>query len=230
MEIIKKMEKMEYNLPEKIEKRSFELILEELNEKHAGAFSRVAPELAPLLLRVIHSTADFSWVETIRASGGAVRDAVAALRAGASIVTDTKMAAAGIDKERLFRSGGGKTFCFIADDDVAALAKQNGTTRAVAAVEKAAGIFDGKTAPVFAVGNAPTALFRLCELAENGKLKPALVIGVPVGFVNVVESKERLLQSGLPYITAPGRKGGSTVAAAICNSLLRLADGPDESD
>lgn len=182
------------------------------------------PENAAVVRRVIHTTADFEYAETLRFTPKAVERGTAALRGGAPIVTDTNMARAGVSQPALARLGG-QVHCFMADGEVAAAARAAGTTRAVAAMEKAAREYPGA---VLAVGNAPTALFKLCELLEAG-LRPALVIGVPVGFVNVVESKERLLDACLrwdvPAIVAMGRKGGSTVAAAVCNALLYTAAG-----
>ncbi len=200
-----------YMKPEEIEKRSFEIIQSELTRP-------LDPALAPVILRVIHTTADFEYVDTLSFSEGVIERAVAALRQGVSIVSDTNMVKAGIDKTRL-KMYGGEVHCFIRDEDVAYAARKNDTTRALAAVDKAAAMDQPL---IFAVGNAPTALLRICELSEAGRLSPALVIGVPVGFVNVVESKEALIRSGIPYITARGRKGGSNVAAAICNALLRI--------
>ena len=144
-----------------------------------------------------------------------------ALKAGAVIVTDTNMGLSGINKKRLSALGG-EAFCFMADEDVALQAKEQGTTRAVASMEKAARLYGLQGRPlIFAVGNAPTALVRIYELIEEGLAAPALVIGVPVGFVNVVQSKELILTlEDTPYIVARGRKGGSNVAAAICNALL----------
>jgi precorrin-8X/cobalt-precorrin-8 methylmutase len=207
-----------------IEKRSFEIITSELETSFADAFKRFDKALLPVLLRMIHTTADFSWIETLRVSEGALAGATQALRAGATIVTDTKMAEAGIDKKRL-SAFCGKVVSFMADADVAENAKLNGTTRAAASMEKAAALCQESGAPfIFAIGNAPTALMRLCALhSETCAFKPSLVIGMPVGFVNVIESKEMLLASGLPCISAPGRKGGSAVAAAVCNALLRIA-------
>jgi precorrin-8X/cobalt-precorrin-8 methylmutase len=206
----------QYHRPEEIEARSFEIIRSELG----GDMPPLDPLLSAVLIRIIHTTADFSHALNLRASPGAAALAVRALRGGASIVTDTQMAKAGIDKKRLAKFGG-QIYCFIGDSDVADAAKQNGTTRSLAAMNKAAGL----GAPlIFAVGNAPTALKQICDLGARGALSPALVIGVPVGFVNVTESKELLMAGSLPYITVQGRKGGSAVAAAICNALLRLAE------
>ena len=202
----------DYIRPEDIEARSFEIIKSELPHP-------LDPAMAPVVMRVIHTTADFSYVDTMAFSPGAVDAAVEALRGGVSIVSDTNMVKAGVDKTRL-TAFCGEALCFMADEDVAAIARANGTTRALAAVDKAAAM---DKPFIFAIGNAPTALLRICELHAAGKLSPALVIGVPVGFVNVVEAKEMLMQSGIPYIVARGRRGGSNVAAAICNALLRLA-------
>ena len=143
-----------------------------------------------------------------------------AIRSGASIVTDTQMGRAGINKRSLAKYGG-QVYCFMSDEDVAAEAKKNGTTRAVASIDKAAAMDQPL---IFAIGNAPTALIRIYELVKEGKLSPALVIGVPVGFVNVVQSKELIMETEVPYIVARGRKGGSNVAAAICNALLYMID------
>ena len=203
---------IEYVKPDEIEQRSFEIITSEL--PHA-----IDPALAPVILRVIHTTADLEYADTLAFSEGAAQAAVAALRRGTPIVSDTNMVKAGVDKKRL-HAFGSEIFCFMGDADVAEKAKQEGSTRARAAMEKAAGL--GRPL-IFAIGNAPTALIRICELKEAGECEPDLVIGVPVGFVNVVEAKEMLMRSGIPYITARGRKGGSNVAAAICNALLRMS-------
>jgi precorrin-8X/cobalt-precorrin-8 methylmutase len=210
-----------YTDPQGIEARSFEIIRAEL-----GSALPTDPSLAAVVIRVIHTTADFGFAKTLRCSPGALPAVVAALRKGAVIVTDTKMAEAGIDKTRLSKWGG-SVRCFISDSDVAEAAKRSNTTRAVAAVDKAAAFDHGKAPLILAVGNAPTALFRIGELIKAGTLSPAFVIGVPVGFVNVVESKEALIAAPVPFITFTGRKGGSTVAAAICNALLRLAEQND---
>ncbi|MCL2409849.1 MAG: precorrin-8X methylmutase [Oscillospiraceae bacterium] len=195
--------------PEDIEKKSFEIIESELT-------SPLDPKLAPIIKRVIHTTADFDYETSMAFSEAAVDSAREAIRNGAVIVTDTNMARAGISAKSLARFGG-QVLCYIADSDVAETAKANGTTRARAAVDKAREL-NGPL--IFAVGNAPTALIRICELIESGALAPALVIGAPVGFVNVVESKEMLMRLNVPYIVTRGRKGGSNVAAAICNALI----------
>ena len=207
---------MEQMKPMDIEKRSFAIITELLGDR------RLDPENELVIKRVIHTTADFDYVDNLAFSGHAVQKAIAALRAGCDIVTDTQMAKAGINKT-ILASLGGEVHCFMSDADVAAEAKERGVTRAFVSMERAAAL---PKPCIFAIGNAPTALLAIAEEIETG-LRPALVIGVPVGFVNVVESKERLLavceRYGVPAIVAMGRKGGSTVAAAICNALLYSA-------
>ena len=146
--------------------------------------------------------------------------AIEAIKNGACIVTDTQMAKSGINKRALARCGG-EVFCFMSDEDVAAAARENGTTRATASMDKAAAL-DRKL--IFAIGNAPTALVRLYELISEGRISPELIIGVPVGFVNVVQSKELIMETDTPYIVAKGRKGGSNIAACICNALLYMID------
>ncbi|MCM1191081.1 MAG: precorrin-8X methylmutase [Butyrivibrio sp.] len=197
-------------LPEDIERRSFEIITEELGDV------ALDPVQAPIIKRVIHTTADFDYLNTLCFSEAGVEKLQEALRRGASIVTDTQMAKAGINKKVLEKYGG-RVYCFMGDEDVARSAAENGTTRAVAGMDKAAGLSEKL---IFAVGNAPTALIRLYELIEQGKISPEGIIGVPVGFVNVEAAKELIMQCKLPYIVARGRKGGSNVAAAVCNALL----------
>ena len=196
--------------PMEIEARSFEIITERLGENQPD------PETAPVVKRVIHTTADFEYRENLVFSEHAVRQGIEALRQGCHIVTDTHMAMAGINKTVLGRLGG-EVHCFMSDPDVAEEAKRRGITRAAVSMERAAAL--GKPC-IFAIGNAPTALIALKELMDAGKVRPALIIGVPVGFVNVVESKEQILGCDVPYIVARGRKGGSNVAAAICNAML----------
>ena len=199
--------------PADIEARSMELIAQELGE-------RVFPaDQLPVVKRVIHTTADFEYADNLVFSPGAVEKGIAAMKAGCTIVTDTQMAFSGVNK-RVLEKFGGRAMCFMSDPDVAAEARERGETRATVSMERAAAL-DGPL--VLAIGNAPTALVRACQLMDEGKMKPALVIGVPVGFVNVVESKELLLTMDVPYIVARGRKGGSNVAAAICNALLYQA-------
>lgn len=205
---------IEYVKPDEIESRSFEIIKSEL--KHP-----LDPKLEPVIMRVIHTSADFEYADTLMFSDGVIDIALDALKSGVSIVSDTNMVKAGVDKTRLNMLGCDIN-CFVGDDDIKEAAKQNAVTRARASVDKAAAL--GKPI-IYAVGNAPTALLRICELKEENRFSPVMVIGVPVGFVNVVESKEILMRSGIPYIAARGRKGGSNVAAAICNALLRMATG-----
>lgn len=209
-----KME-IENVLPTEIEKRSFEIITEELQKEGI-----VLPEKeAPIIKRCIHTSADFDYARNLIFSEDSIEQALEAIRNGASIVTDTQMGRSGINKKKLGRYGG-QVYCFMSDDDVAERAKQNGTTRAVASMEKACELNEKL---IFAIGNAPTALIRLYELIREGKIRPELVIGVPVGFVNVVQSKEMILTlEHTPYIVAKGRKGGSNIAACICNALLYM--------
>ena len=196
--------------PMDIEKRSMEIISETLG-------SRVLdPENEAVIKRVIHSTADFDFADTLTFSEHAVTKGIEALRSGCDIVTDTQMAKAGINK-RILASLGGEVHCFMSDPDVAEEAKARGITRAAVSMEKAAKL---AKPCIYAIGNAPTALFALRELIDSGQLNAALIIAVPVGFVNVVESKELIIASSVPYIAARGRKGGSPVAAAICNAML----------
>jgi precorrin-8X/cobalt-precorrin-8 methylmutase len=198
--------------PEDIEKRSMEIITSELN-------GRTWPEPQfSIVKRCIHTSADFDYADNLRFSKDAEMIGVNALRNGAHIVTDTKMAAAGINKNKLAEYGG-EVHCFISDDDVVKQAKERGCTRATICMEKGAEI--AKDHPViFAIGNAPTALVRLAEMIDSGELKPTLIIGAPVGFVNVVESKELIMERDVPYIIPVGRKGGSNIAATICNAMM----------
>lgn len=206
------MQGIEYVLPSEIEKRSFAIIKQELKEQNL-----VIPENeAPVTMRVIHTTADFSYADTMRYSENAIEKARALIRNGADIVTDTNMAKAGINKKRL-ATFGGEVHCFMAEEDVAAEAKQRQVTRAVVSMERAAKL---NKPVIFALGNAPTALICLHEMMEKQKFIPEFIIGVPVGFVNVVAAKELFLQGPVPYIINEGRKGGSNVAAAIVNALL----------
>lgn len=203
-------------LPSEIEGRSFQLIAEEL--KSMG--KTLKEEEAPVIMRAIHTTADFDYADNLVFSPSAVRAGREALRQGAVIITDTNMAWSGINKKRLSALGG-EARCFMADEDVAARAAADGTTRAVASMEKAAAVCGLGLPCIFAIGNAPTALIRLYELVKEGRISPALIIGAPVGFVNVIQSKELILTlENTPYIVARGRKGGSNVAASICNALL----------
>ena len=234
------LNELEQVLPADIEKRSFEIITEELGDKE------LIPGTEPVVKRCIHTSADFDYADNLVFSDHVIERALTALRNGASIVTDTQMAKAGINKKRLAQYGG-EVHCFMSDEDVAQTAKRNSTTRAAACMDKAAAMWrdrdrrekdtDGgreenekneengsrENGLIFAIGNAPTALVRLYELINEGKLKPELIIAAPVGFVNVVQSKELILTlEDIPYIVARGRKGGSNIAACICNSLLYM--------
>jgi precorrin-8X/cobalt-precorrin-8 methylmutase len=196
--------------PMDIEKRSFEIITELLGDR------KLEPENELVIKRVIHTTADFDYADNLAFSSGAVAKGIEALKNGCHIVTDTTMALSGINKTILGKLGG-QVHCYIADPDVAEEAKARGITRSTVSMEKAAKL---DKPCIFAIGNAPTALIALHDLMAAGKLKPALIIGVPVGFVNVVESKGLIMSDDVPYIVGKGRKGGSNVAAAICNAML----------
>ena len=196
--------------PTEIEKRSMEIITQELN-------GRTWPEPQfSIVKRCIHTSADFDYADNLCFSENAAMLGVEALRKGAVIVTDTKMAWSGINKKKLAEYGG-EAYCFMSDEDVAKEAQERGCTRAAICMERGAAL--GKEV-IFAVGNAPTALIRLYELIQEGKVNPALIIGAPVGFVNVVEAKELIMTAGVPYIVPRGRKGGSNIAATICNAML----------
>ena len=206
---------LEQVLPKDIERRSFEIITEELGD------TQLIPGTEPIVKRCIHTSADFDYAKNLVFSKDAVQKALDAIRQGASIVTDTQMGKSGINKKRLAKYGG-EVFCFMSDEDVAIQAKTNGTTRAVASMEKAAKL---NKKLIYAIGNAPTALIHLYEQVEKGIVDPELIIGVPVGFVNVVQSKELILKlQDTPYIIARGRKGGSNIAACICNALIYMLD------
>ncbi len=199
--------------PKEIEKRSFQMI-----EKELGNVSLI-PGTESIVKRCIHTSADFDYAKNLIFSERVVERALEAIRKGAAIVTDTQMAKAGINKKKLALYGG-KVLCFMSDEDVALEAEERGTTRAAVSMEKAAEI--GRPF-ILAVGNAPTALVRAYELIMEKRMRPELIIGVPVGFVNVVQSKELILSlEDIPYIVARGRKGGSNIAACICNALLYM--------
>ena len=204
--------KIEYLLPEEIEKRSFEIITEELKKRGITLLS----EQEMITKRVIHTSADFDYADTLVYSKDAVAIAKELLKNGADIVTDTNMALAGINKNALAKLRG-QAHCFMADEDVARIAKKRGVTRAVVSMEKARNI---EKPVIFAVGNAPTALVQLYNMIQEDNWHPAFVIGVPVGFVNVEAAKELIMETEVSYIVNRGRKGGSNVAAAICNALL----------
>ncbi len=196
--------------PMDIEKRSFEIITQLLGQR------KLDPENELVIKRVIHTSADFDYVDNLVFSQHAVSKGIEALQGGCDIVTDTQMAKSGINKTILGKLGG-EVHCFMSDPDVADEAKARGITRAIVSMERAAKL---PKPCIFAIGNAPTALISLHQQIAEGTLHPALVIGVPVGFVNVVESKELILTDPVPHIVARGRKGGSNVAAAICNAML----------
>lgn len=201
--------------PMEIERRSFEIITQELGNK------KLQPGTEMIVKRCIHTSADFDYADNLWFSSGAVEAALEAIREGCDIVTDTQMAKAGINKKAL-AEWGGTVHCFMSDEDVAGKARQQGSTRAAASMEKAAELgLNG----IFAIGNAPTALVSLYELIQDGLLRSKLIIGVPVGFVNVVQSKELIMEAGVPCIVARGRKGGSNIAACICNALLYELNG-----
>ena len=203
---------IEHLLPEQIEQRSFENIDGELKKRGI-----VLPKEQEMITkRVIHTTADFEYTDTLTFSKGAVGIARELLKKGADIVTDTNMALSGINKRSLAGLGG-EVHCYMADETVAKLARERGTTRAAVSMEIAAKI---QKPVIFAVGNAPTALIQIYEMMQGSDWRPAFVIGVPVGFVNVEAAKELILQTDVPFIINRGRKGGSNVAAAICNALI----------
>ncbi len=203
---------IEHLLPEQIEQRSFEIIDGELKKRGI-----VLPKEQEMITkRVIHTTADFEYTDTLTFSKGAVAIARELLKKGADIVTDTNMALSGINKRSLAGLGG-EVHCYMADETVAKLARERGTTRAAVSMEIAAKI---QKPVIFAVGNAPTALIQIYEMMQGSDWRPAFVIGVPVGFVNVEAAKELILQTDVPFIINRGRKGGSNVAAAICNALI----------
>ena len=196
--------------PSEIEKTSFEIITKELG-------NRTFPEgQSEVVKRVIHTTADFDYADNLYFSENVIENAKNAILNGATVITDTNMALSGINKKILAQFGG-EVHCFMADEQVAREAKERGVTRAIVSMEHAAKL---KEPLIFAIGNAPTALIHLYELIKQGDVNPALVVGVPVGFVNVVESKELFISSNIPHIIAKGRKGGSNVAAAIINAIL----------
>lgn len=206
------MKEIEQLRPEEIEKRSFEIITEELKSRGV----ELPEEEALVTKRVIHTSADFDYVNTLTYSEHAVQTAKELILQGADIVTDTNMALAGINKKMLARYGG-EVHCYMADETVAKLAKERGITRAAVSMEMAA---KREKPVIFAIGNAPTALIRLYEMIQDQTYIPAFIIGVPVGFVNVEIAKELILKTDVPHIVNRGRKGGSNVAAAICNAII----------
>lgn len=206
------MKRLELVPPREIENRSFEIIGEELQQRGIT----IPAEQESVTKRVIHTSADFEYAQTMCYSENAIAIARNLIRQGADIVTDTNMAMSGINKKMLAKFGG-EVHCFMADEDVAAEAKARQVTRASVCMEKASKI---NKPVIFAIGNAPTALVSLYEMIQAGTYRPAFVIGVPVGFVNVEAAKELIMETDVPYIVNRGRKGGSNVAAAICNALI----------
>jgi precorrin-8X/cobalt-precorrin-8 methylmutase len=194
--------------PERIEAESFNIISRELD------LSGLPEETRPIVARVVHATADFDFRSSLVFHPDAVRAGLSAIREGKSVLTDVEMIRAGINIKSLGRWGG-RVLCEIGDVEPA-----GDQTRAEAAIEEG---LDGRVG-IVAVGNAPTALLKCMELINSGRARPALVVGVPVGFVRAVESKALLAAQSFPYITSVGRKGGSTVAAAIVNALLKMAE------
>lgn len=203
---------LEHVLPQDIEKRSFEIITQEMADKNII----IDEDKAFLIKRAIHTTADFEYASTLCFSKDAISQMAAMIKAGAHIVTDTNMGLSGINKKELAKYGG-EVHCFMADEDVAREAKERGVTRAVVSMERAARL---EQDVIFAIGNAPTALINLRNMYDQGIFTPKFVIGVPVGFVNVEYAKELIMETDIPYIINRGRKGGSNVAAAICNAVL----------
>ncbi|NVO00207.1 MAG: precorrin-8X methylmutase [Geobacteraceae bacterium] len=203
--------------PEEIEAESFRII-----DNEAGDHSR-APDEWPIVRRVIHTSADFDYIKTLVISGDAIKSALAAFAAGKGVVTDTNMALAGISKPNLAKHGC-SIACHVADADVAVKAKESGITRSIVAMAKATA---SDSNGIFVIGNAPTALFELLRQVREENYRPALIVGMPVGFVGAEESKEELIavatEYKIPFITNRGRKGGSNVAAAVINALLILA-------
>ena len=205
--------KIENIKPTEIEKRSFEIITEILGDK------KLDPKNEKVIKRAIHTSADFEYADNLYFSEDATDILIEAIKNGADIVTDTQMGKSGINKATLAKFGG-EVHCFMSDEDVATEAKEREVTRAIVSMEKACKL---QKPVIIAIGNAPTALIRLKELIQENKINPVGIIGVPVGFVNVVESKEQIMKTSVPCIVARGRKGGSNIAAAICNALLYMA-------
>lgn len=209
------MKDIEFVRPEEIEKRSFEIISKELSEKKIA----LPKDKELIIKRTIHTSADFDYARTLTFSDNAVEVALELIKNGADIVTDTNMGLSGVNK-KVLAAFGGEAHCFMADEEVARKAKERDVTRATVSMERALAI---DKPVIFAIGNAPTALISLYDSMENGGRKPDFVIGVPVGFVNVEAAKELFIDTDIPYIINRGRKGGSNIAAAICNALLYMA-------
>lgn len=204
--------------PSDIEGESFRIIESEFAEQTGKPISSFSAEEFKVLQRVIHATGDFSLAETIHFQQNPIQEAIRAIQSGGNILTDVNMVASGISSTLLHKFGG-KVFCGVGEPETATLAKERGITRSDAAMQR----YAGKDIAVVAIGNAPTALISVLRLIEEEKMKPAVIVGVPVGFVNAAESKELLKQTNFSGITISGRRGGSPIAAAITNALLRLA-------
>lgn len=201
--------------PYEIEQQSFDII-----DSEAGVHG-FSEQAWTVVRRMIHTSADFEYIDTVSISPTAIEQGVQAIRSGKNVITDTNMVKAGV-RCREIEKYGGSVQCFITDPSLAALAASRGTTRAKAAVDAAVKAMEGG---IYVIGNAPTALLRLLELMESGQANPALVIGLPVGFVNAAESKALLCNSKFNHISNQGRKGGSNLAASVVNALIVLATG-----
>ncbi|QTA89033.1 precorrin-8X methylmutase [Desulfonema magnum] len=199
--------------PDEIEALSFKIIDEEAGEH------RFSPHEWNIVRRMIHTSADFEYMDTVRFHPKAIEAGLKAIRSGKAIITDTEMARVGIRKKELeyFKSS---VTCFIHAPSIVKSAGASGMTRAQAAVDAAIPFMENG---IYVVGNAPTALLRLLELVKEGKARPALIIGLPVGFVNAAESKAALIETDYPHISNIGRKGGSNLAAGVVNALLKMA-------
>ncbi|MHB8917946.1 MAG: precorrin-8X methylmutase [Desulfocucumaceae bacterium] len=200
--------------PREIERKSMSIIEESLPQLG----NMPSPE-REIIKRVIHTTGDLGCISMVSISPGAVEAGLAAIRSGRPVLTDVNMLRAGLISDRMNRYGV-KAFCLISDPEVVLESRQEGITRAMAAMRRGAASAEGG---IIAVGNAPTALFELCRMIRDGEARPALVVGTPVGFVGAAESKEMLMETGVNHITMPGTRGGSTVAASIVNALLLMA-------
>lgn len=200
--------------PEEIEAESFRIIAEELGP------TSFDPRTFKVVQRVIHATGDFSFAETLVFHPQAIDAGIDAIRSGRNILTDVNMGAAGVSKG-LLAHWGGRVICRVAEPDMAESAKERGLTRSEVAIEKGL----SENIGIVSIGNAPTALLKVMDCQQNMQesLRPGLIVGVPVGFVNAAESKEILSEKGFPFITCRGRKGGTPVAVAIVNALIRLA-------
>lgn len=210
------MQKIECLLPSEIEKKSFEIISTELKKMNI----KIPEEQKSITLRTIHTSADFDFAKTMYYSKNSIQIAKDLIKNGADIVCDTNMAKAGINK-KILEKFGGTVHCFMADEDVAQKSKNLKITRASASMEKAIKL---NKPIIFAIGNAPTALISLYEMFEKKIYKPEFIIAVPVGFVNVELAKNLILETEIPCIINRGRKGGSPIAATICNALLYMLE------